>query len=136
MTPSHTPDAVDDDVVGFASQEHDDDLPGERPPFWVGLSVALDVLLCLALLPLALVVIFPPFAVYAFELAKGIVWLSPILLAGNVLSLLWGFPRKRPVVTGFTGLGIVIVFVAFAVAVYAAGGKDPITVLGIPFGGE
>ena len=130
MTSSETP---DDGLIAFDS-ESDDDLPGERPPVWVGLSVAADVMLCLALLPLLLVVVFPPFAVYAIELAQGIVWLSPILLAGNVLSLVWGFPRKRPAVTGFTGLGLVIVVVAFAVAVSASGGEDPITVLGIPFG--
>ena len=126
---------------GIFGGSHADDDPahgplGGRPPFWVWIPVVLDVFILVALLPAVIVLLFPPFFVYFVELAKILVWISPLLIAGNVAALVWGFPRRRPVITGFALLGLAFVGLAFAVAVYASGGRDPITVFGVPFGGN
>ncbi|GAA1352230.1 hypothetical protein GCM10009595_14780 [Falsarthrobacter nasiphocae] len=123
--------AFDDE---FGEEAHADGAPVGRRPLWVTASVIVNVLIFVALLPFMMVLLFPPFAVYFVELARIIVWISPLLLVGDALALAWGFPRKRPVVTGFSLLGLVFVAVSFAITLYAAGGQ-PVTVLGIPFGG-
>ncbi len=116
--------------------EYDADRPsGSRRPLWVTASVIVSALLCLALLPGVIVLLFPPFAVYFLEFARLVAWASPILIVGNVLSLVWGFPRKRPVVTAMSMLGLLIAVISVVLAFYAAaGGQDPVSILGIPVG--
>lgn len=125
----------------FLLDENDDDRAydadrpsGTKRPVWVTASVVLSALMCLSLLPAALVMLFPPFAVYFLELARLMTWVSPLLLAGIAASLWWGFPRKRPVVTAMSMLGLVILLGGVATDVVATGGKDPVVILGIAFG--
>ena len=102
----------------------------ERKPVWAWIIAAVDLLIVLAVVPVVILVVVPFFVLFYVYLAQVLVWVSPVLLAANVLLFMWSFRRKF---AGMTALAILsVLFVLLSGVVLVLWGA-PVTVFGMTF---
>ena len=100
-----------------------------RIPFWAWPIIVLDLLIVLALAPVAILVVVPFFAVYWIALAQFVVWISPLLAVANVVQFVWAFRRRQAGITGLSILGVLMAVLAWILVLIW---QAPVVVFGVP----
>lgn len=101
-----------------------------RRPWWVIATAAVDWIILLAVLPAALMVLFPFFFLFYVMLAGWLVFISPVLLVINALMFGWALRRKQ---AGTVTLGIVGIFLTLVSFLIVLAWQGQFVILGIGF---
>lgn len=101
-----------------------------RRPWWVLATLVLDWLLVLVLLPAGLLLLVPFFFLFYVVLAQYIVFVSPVLILGNLLAFVWAIRRRQ---AGTVALSIVSLFATVASFLILLLWQGQIVVFGIGF---